>query len=35
MAQLPEACEHVLVTLQAVYGFTDQDPVVVALDPFR
>ena len=35
MAQLPEACEHVLATLQAVYGFTDQDPVVVALDPFR
>jgi hypothetical protein len=35
MAQLPEACEHVLATLQAVYGFTDQDPVVVVLDPFR
>lgn len=25
----------VLTTLQAVYGFTEQDPVIVAVDPFR
>ena len=33
MAQLPEACEHVMATLQAVYGFTEQDPVVVPWTP--
>jgi hypothetical protein len=34
-AQAPKDCEHVLATLQVVYGFTDKDPVVVVLDPFR
>ncbi|HMQ27755.1 MAG TPA: hypothetical protein PKA98_17325, partial [Acidimicrobiales bacterium] len=34
MAQLPDACEHVIGTLQAVYGFTDHDAIGVYLDPF-
>lgn len=34
MAQLADACEHVIGTLQAVYGFTDHDAIAVYLDPF-
>lgn len=34
MAELPEACAHVVATLQAVYGFTEDDAIGVYLDPF-
>ena len=34
MADLRLAVEHVLGTLQVVYGFSEHDPVIVALDPF-
>ena len=34
MAQLGDACEHVIGTLQAVYGFTEHDAIAVYLDPF-
>ncbi len=34
MAELPEACAHVVATLRAVYGFTDDDLIAVDLDPF-
>ncbi len=32
--QLADACDLVLVTLQAVYGFTEADTIGVYLDPF-
>lgn len=34
MAQLADACAHVVATLQSVYGFTDHDAIGVWLDPF-
>ena len=32
--QLPEACHHTLRTLATVYGFTEDDPLQVTLEPF-
>ena len=32
--RLPEACAHVLLTLMSVYGFHEDDPLRVSLDPF-
>jgi hypothetical protein len=32
--QLPLACRHTLLTLAVVYGFHEDDPLQVSLDPF-
>ena len=32
--QLPTACAHTLLTLATVYGFTEDDPLRVGLEPF-
>lgn len=32
--QLPTACRHTLLTLAIVYGFHEDDPLQVRLDPF-
>jgi hypothetical protein len=32
--QLPEACRHTLLTLATVYGFTEDDPLQISLEPF-
>lgn len=33
-ADLPRACDHVFATLVDVYGFDEDQPLVVAVDPF-